>query len=60
MKEYKVAVNLRFYTELVVEANSKEEAMEEITYALDDHKLYFADEMFDFDEIEILEIKESK
>ena len=60
MKEYTITANLVFQTTIATEANSKEEAIEEIKEFLNDHKVQFDDELFDFDDIEVLRIEESK
>jgi wyosine [tRNA(Phe)-imidazoG37] synthetase (radical SAM superfamily) len=60
MKEYTITANLVFQTTIATEANSKEEAIEEIKEFLNDHKVQFDNELFDFDDIEVLRIEESK
>jgi hypothetical protein len=45
---------------IATEANSKEEAIEEIREHLNDYKVWFDDELFDFDDIEVLTVGESE
>ena len=60
MKEYTLTLNLVFQTMIATEANSKEEAIEEIREHLNDYKVWFDDELFDFDDIEVLTVGESE
>ena len=60
MKEYTLTVNLMFQTMIATEANSKEEAIAEIKEHLNDYKVWFDDELFDFDDIEVLQVGESE
>jgi hypothetical protein len=40
-------------------ANSKEEAIDEVKELMSDYKVHFDDELFDFDDLDVIRIEES-
>ena len=59
MKQYTVTFNLVFQTMISTGANSKEEAIDEIREYMNDYKVHFDDELFDFDDLDVIRIEES-
>lgn len=60
MKNYTLTVRLSFDTILSTEAGSRQEAIDEIIpYLGDDYKVVFDKELFDFHDIEVLDVEES-
>ena len=58
MKQYTVTFNLVFQTMISTGANSKEEAIDEVKELMSDYKVHFDDELFDFDDLEVIRIEE--
>jgi len=59
MKQYTVTFNLVFQTMISTGANSKEEAIDEVKELMSDYKVHFDDELFDFDDLDVIRIEES-
>jgi len=58
MKQYTVTFNLVFQTMISTGAISKEEAIDEVKELMSDYKVHFDDELFDFDDLEVIRIEE--
>jgi formylmethanofuran dehydrogenase subunit E len=60
MKEYTITLRLGFETILATQATSEQEAIDEIMEYVNDYKIYFDKELFEFDDVEVVSVEEGK
>jgi hypothetical protein len=60
MKEYTITFRLGFETIVATQATSKQEAIDETMEYVNDYKIYFDKELFEFDDVEVVSVEEGK
>lgn len=60
MKRYVMTVKFSWESFIATDAESKEEAIEEIQSYMNDYQVVFDGEFFEFDDMEVVDIKEEE